>query len=317
MPRPPSASDWLSLIILTIFWGSAFALNDVALGSFSPSALVAGRLVTATLIVVMFMKAKGISLPRRPQQWIPMAVTATLGNLLPFQFIAWAQQHIASGMAAVLMSVMPLFVLTLSHFFVPGARLTPLRLAGFGAGFAGVTLVVTPALPGAGDLPLWGILAVLGAAASYSINSIYARRLGAIDPVQLAAGMLVVASAVSIPVAGSGPVIIGELTLAATLATLTLGLFATGVATLLYFRVIQGPGPAFLSMVTYLVPVWALIVGALFLDESLPTSAIIGLGFILAGIGVSEFGPTLGRGLRRRILLRRLVRPAVTTAEEL
>lgn len=302
MPRAPTSGDWLTLGVLTLFWGSAFMFNAIALESFSPSMLVAARIVIATVILFVYMRASGIRLPEPGRRWLPMLVMAILGNVLPFQLIAWAQQHIPSSLAGVLMAMMPLFVLTLAHFFVPGARLTPLRVAGFALGFAGVVLVIGPdALrEGGGSFVLWGALAALGAALSYSVSSIYARRLGAVEPVSLSAGMLLIGSLLTVPVAALDAPAFVTPTLGAVLAVLFLGALCTGIATLLYFRLIQGPGPTFLSFVNYLVPAWAVLAGALFLDEALSTWAYAGLALILSGIAMSEAGPGVTR-LRRRL----------------
>lgn len=312
MPRVPHAGDWLSLMILTVLWGSAFLLNELALASFPPSVLVAGRIVVATMLVVGYLRLTGDSLPPPGSAWLPMLVLAVFGNVLPFHLIAWAQQHIESSLAAILMAVMPLFVLTLAHFLVPGARLTPYRVAGFVVGFAGVIVVIgaefTPGL--AGNVPLLGAFAALGAALSYSISAIYARRLGPGDPLRRSAGMLIVASALSAPMAVADFSMAAPLSVASVAALIALGLLATGLATLLYFRLIEGPGPTFLSFVNYLVPAWAVIAGAVFLDESLAPSVFVGLAMILAGIGFSELGP---RALSRLAALRfvRLAAPTI------
>ena len=201
MPRAAHFGDWVALLALTLMWGTAFMFNELALASFPPSVLVAGRILIATAVLFAFMRANGIRLPPIGRAWVPLLVMAVLGNVLPFQLIAWAQQYIDSSLAGILMAVMPLFVLTLAHFLLPGSRLTPYRVVGFVVGFAGVVTIIGPeALRGLdNNTALWGAVAVLGAALSYSLNSIYARRLGATNPVQLSAGMLVAASLLSLP----------------------------------------------------------------------------------------------------------------------
>ena len=306
MPRAPHSGDWLSLLALTVLWGSAFFFNELALASFSPAVLVAGRILIATLLICGYLRLTGETLPRAGRAWLPMVVLAVFGNVLPFHLIAWAQLHITSSLAGILMAVMPLFVLTLAHFFIPGARLTASRLAGFVVGFAGVTVIIGPEfLRGlAGNTALLGTMAALGAALSYSISTIYARRLGAGDPVRRAAGMLIVASILAAPAALIELPAIAVPSLASVVALAVLGLLATGFATLLYFRLVQGPGPTFLSFVNYLVPAWAVIAGGLLLDEELSISVFLGLALILSGIGLSEFGTrAVGRlhALRQRL----------------
>lgn len=303
MPRSPNAWDWVSLIALTIMWGSAFMLNELALATFPPAVLVAGRIVIATALILGYLRFTGRSLPTVGRAWWPMAVLAVFGNVLPFHLIAWAQQHIDSALAGVLMAVMPLFVLTLAHFFVPGARLTAYRLGGFVVGFVGVVFVIGPQLQMGlgGNAFLWGALAALGAAFSYSISTIYAQRLGPGDPLRRTAGMLLIASLLTLPAAAVDLSGIASPTLLAAVALVLLGLLATGFATLLYFRLVQGPGPTFLTLVNYLVPAWAIIVGAVLLDESLSVAAFVGLGLILTGIALSELGPRAMRSIRRAL----------------
>jgi drug/metabolite transporter (DMT)-like permease len=296
MPRPATFTDWLSLLALSVLWGSSFAVNEVALQAFSPAMLVAGRIFIAAVVLYIFMRASGVRLPSSLSGWKPMLVMAVFGNLVPFQLVAWAQLHLDSSVAGVLMAVMPLFVLTLAHFFLPYSQLTPFRIAGFLLGFAGVVFVIGPAtfVTLDGNMALWGSLAVLAAAFSYSINSVYARRLGATDPVQLSAGMLLTTSVLCLPQAAIGLPALGVPSMSAVVALLALGLLSTGFATIIYFRVVQGPGPTFLSLVSYLVPACAVIVGSVFLGESLDAYAYFGLALILGGIAVSELGPRKG-----------------------
>ncbi len=300
MPRAPHSGDWLSLLALTVLWGTAFLFNELALASFPSAVLVGGRIVIATLLIFGYLRLSGETLPSQGRAWLPMLVLAVFGNVLPFHLVAWAQQHIDSSLAGILMAAMPLFVLTLAHFFVPGARLTPYRAAGFVVGFAGVIVLIGPEfLRGlSGNLALFGAVAALGAALSYSISTIYARRLGAGDPVKRAAGVLIVASVLSAPAALIELPAITTPSVMAVVALIVLGLLATGVATLLYFRLVQGPGPTFLSLVNYLVPAWAVLAGAVFLDESLSLSVFLGLALKLAGIALSEFGPRVLDRLR-------------------
>lgn len=297
MPRAPHSGDWISLFALTALWGTAFLMNEVALASFTPSVLVAGRIIIAAALIVGYLRITGDSLPPPGREWWPMVVLALFGNMLPFHLVAWSQQHIDSSLAGVLMAVMPLFVLTLAHFFVPGARLTPYRAVGFVIGFTGVVVVIGPDFANGvyGNVAFWGAIAVLGAALSYSISTIYARRLGAGDPVRRSAGMLIVASIMSLPAAAVDIPGINTPSIGSAVALGILGLLATGFATLLYFRLVQGPGPTFLSLVNYVVPAWAVVAGAVFLDESLSLSVFLGMALILCGIALSEIGPRIAR----------------------
>lgn len=295
MAREATPRDWFTLLVLTVLWGSAFMFNELALSSFSPAVLVAGRIFVATAFIWGYLRMTGDRLPAPGRSWRPMVVLAIFGNVLPFHLVAWAQQHIDSSMAGILMAVMPLFVLTLAHFFVPGGRLTRWRVVGFVIGLAGVVMIIGPKAVGRIEsmAALWGALAALGAALSYSISTVYARCMGPGDPVRRSAGMLIVASMLSMPAAF---VEIPDVVMPGMLAAVSvgvLGLLATGFSTILLFKLIQGPGPAFVSLVNYMVPAWAVLAGTVLLDESISRTVMYGLALILLGIAFSEFGPRI------------------------
>lgn len=221
-----------------------------------------------------------------------MVLTAVFGIIVPFFLTVWAQTHLSSAMTAVLMAVMPLMVMSLAHAFVPGERLSPAKLAGFVTGFGGVVIVMGPESPGgSGGFSLPASLAVLAAAFSYSATSVYARLRSNRAPAAMATGMLIVAASIAVPAAlVGGKTLAIEVDTVAMLAIALLGIFATGIASVLYFQVVSGPGPTFLSIVNYLVPAWGVVLGVVVLDERLSGSAFAGLAVILAGIAISEFG---------------------------
>ncbi|MEO1202711.1 MAG: DMT family transporter [Pseudomonadota bacterium] len=292
MPRSPNTSDWLMLAALTLLWGTSFMFTALALNAFSPLELVAARLVIAAAVLSVYLKVVGERLPRTLSGWIPIAIMSVLGTVLPFNLLAFAQLSLESAVTGILTAIVPLFVLTLAHFLVPGARLTVGKLGGFVLGFTGVALVIGPdAIGGVGSRDaVVAMLAVLVAAVSYSVNTIYARLKGLDKPAVLSAGMLLLASGMM------SPALVPEQGLPAlpppvALASLAvLGLLSTGLATVVYFRLIQGPGPTFLSLINYLVPACAVLTGAVVLGETLSAWTIAGLCLILAGVAISEVG---------------------------
>lgn len=302
MPRTANLSDWFTLFALTIFWGTSFVFIEIALEAFPPATLVAARVALGAVALLGFFLASGCHMPRDRKTWGSWVLIALLGVILPMRLTAWGQQFIGAAETGVLMAISPLFVYTLSHFFLPGERLTPFRLGGFVLGFAGVVFVIGPDGFGgwAGNAPLVGALAVLGAALSYSINSIYARRAAPQHPVALSTGMMLLASVLTLP---EGLLGLGAVAwppgILPVLAIGVLGLICSGFAAVLYFRLVQGPGPSFVTLVTYLVPAWAVLSGALVLQEKLSTSVLGGLALILGGIALSELGPRLWSRTRR------------------
>ena len=318
MPRQPNSRDWFTLFALTIFWGTAFLFTELALRSFPPAVLVALRTGIALSMLLIALRFSGSRLPPPGRGWAAIGTVAALGTIIPFNLVAWAQQHIDSSLTAVLMAIMPLYVITLSHYFVPGQRLTAFRVAGFVLGFGGVFLVIGPDLNklGSSDVELWAMLAALAAALSYAAGSILARRIGEQDPLSLSSGTLLIsavcAGAIALPDLNA---IQWPVALESAAAIAVLGLIATALSTVLFFRLVQGPGPAFLSIVNYLVPAWAVLVGALILNEPLSGAVLGGLALILTGIALSEAGQWLVRIVSIRRTARALA-GAMATSEK-
>ena len=284
---------WLLLVALVAMWGSSFLLTKVALAAVPPAGLVAARLVIAAAVLAGLLLVLRRAWPRSPRLWGFFLAMAITGNALPFLLIAWGQQRIDSGLAGILMAVMPLTTVVLAHFFA-GERLTGRRVAGFALGFLGIVVLVGPEalleLGGTGTA-LLSELSVLGGALCYAANTIIARRRPESDPLVATAGVMVVASLLMVPLAvGSGVPAPGEMTLAAALAVLALGLVSTALATVVYFKLITVAGPTFLSLINYLIPLWAVAVGMIFLGEQPQWSALAALALILTGIGLSESG---------------------------
>ncbi len=314
MNRRPHLNDWLMLFSLVIMWGSAFLLTKLTLASTTPLVVAAGRvLIGAAVLVVVLSVIMRHTFPGRGL-WREAVLFSLLGNVAPFFALAWGQQHVDSATAGILMAVIPLFVITLAHFVLPGERLTPTRVVGFGLGFVGVIGLIGPdSLLGLGDdsLALAGQLAILGGAICYAVNAVLVRRICSCDPLSMAAATLAVSSVITVPLAAvdaTGTAMRLDGTALAALAAL--GLFSTGLGSVFYFRLVQRTGPAFVSSISYLIPVWAVLLGVFFLDEKPETSALGGLLLILVGLTLGQIDPgRLQRPLRSpRALTRPLIR---------
>ncbi len=303
---PHPLADWVRLLALTLLWGSAFLLTKVAVSSLDPGLVVAGRLLVACVLLVplaLLRRAGGGGPPWGARLWVFLILIAVFGNVLPFSLIAWGQQHIDSALAGILMAVMPLATLGLSHFLVPGERLTPYRVAGFLLGFTGVLVLMGPdALRGAanGEGHLLAMLAVLGGALCYAVSAILARLRPASDALPSAAATTLLGAGLMLPfVLGPGDLgPPGERFGASLAAVLALGAFSTAWASILYFQLIKSAGPAFLSQLNYLIPLWAVAVGMLFLGERPESRALYALALILGGILLTHLERR--RAIRRR-----------------
>jgi drug/metabolite transporter (DMT)-like permease len=275
---------------LCLAWGFAFLLIAIALPSFPPLTLVALRLGLGALILYLIMRWQGLALPTDRRWWLHFSLLSILGNLIPFTLISWAEVHITSGQAGLLMALMPISTMVLAHFFVAHEQLTPRRVLGIMAGFAGVVVLVGgDALAGLGGTSLVAQLAVIAATFAYAVNSVYTKRLPPINGLVAATGSLIVGTLIMLPFS----VVLEQAWLlqpsaGAWLAAIALGLLSTGLATWVYFIVVSDCGPGFLSLCNYIIPALSFAAGALLLAEPVSGWQFLGLVVICGGIAVSQ-----------------------------
>jgi len=292
-PRPAHPpSHWLVLALLGLCWGSAFVLVVFALQGLTPLQIVTGRIVTAAGVLAAVSWWLAGSLPREPRHWAYFLAMGLLGNCIPFLLIAWGQQHVASGEAGIVMAMVPLMVLVLGHFVLPGERLRAHRVGGFLLGFTGVVVLMGPghlaSLVHSEDQ--LARLALIAATLCYGTATVLAQLQPNRNLYQTSAGTLLTSSAVMCLLLGAA----GELgalhatPVPALLAVLALGLLSTGVATLSYFWLAARAGAGFLSLSNYLVPLVAVAMGSVFAGERLPPNAWAALGLILAGVMLGQ-----------------------------
>lgn len=292
MSAPRSAAAWIDLGLLTACWASGFTFTAMALEGMSPEWVVVFRQLSATLMLIplAFIFGKVTPIPR--DLWAWLIALAIIGDVAPFYVISWGQQHIESGLTSILVTTMPLMTLAMAHIFVPGERMTAKRLLGFVVGLAGVALIVGPeALTdiGVSQIEIIAQLAVLFGAILFAANAIIARKMPAMDIWMRAAMVNGLAFVIALPFAwsvvappASFP---GWWSITGVVGT---GIFASGLATVVYFRLIDEAGPTFMSMTNYLVPPVALVAGVVVLGESPSIWALLGLALILVGIAVAE-----------------------------
>lgn len=304
MPRHRTI-DWMMLLALTVMWGSAFMLTKIAVGGLSPTVVAAGRLAIASLLLLLIVATVLRRLPTDRRFWLFCIPIAFFGNALPFSLISWGQGYVDSGLAGILMAAMPLVTLGLAHYLVPGETMTPYRAGGFLLGFIGVIVLIGPdALWGLGSEKgqLLPMLAILGGAISYAVSAILARLRPVSSALSTAAATTLIATLFMLPVVlptGGVPHPTGA-TSSQLLAVALLGVFSTATAAVVYFRLISSAGPAFVSQLNYLIPLWAMIVGVLFLGETIQPSHLYALLLILGGILVTQMEGARTEPLQRQ-----------------
>ncbi len=266
-------------------------LVKVVLEQVPPLTLVAGRLSGAFLFLSLALLLTSRSLPRSRQPWRAFVVLGVVNNIFPFTLLTWGQQHIESSLAAILVASMPLSTVVLAHFWI-NERLTTDRALGVLVGFAGVFLLIGGDLRDLTESSTLGQLAVVGGVLGYSFGTVFARRyLRDADAAVTAAGQTLVGTAVMAPVAlaADRPFDLA-ISVKVGLAWATLGVLSSAVAYLLFFWLIRHITATQASMVSYLIPITAVFLGALVLDERLGATSFAGLGLIILGVWVVNGG---------------------------
>ncbi|OMH32185.1 DMT family transporter [Motiliproteus sp. MSK22-1] len=295
--------NWILLFCLIFLWGTSFLVIAFAVDSISPVGIVALRVLLGAAVLVAALFVKKLTLPTDKRAWFAFFLMGLIGNLLPFFLIAWGQKSITSGMAGVIMAIMPLATMVLAHYFVAGENLNRFKILGFAVGISGIVLLLGPVLGGQRH-EILGALSVLIAACCYALNTVLARLLPSFTPLVAGAGVLIAGSIMSLPIWAfqSGiltSVLNSESTAAyfslsnfstsSLIAVIWLGIGPTGIATIIYFQVIQRAGPTFLSTINYLIPAVAFFSGALFLNEPVTSQSLLALGIVLAGIALTRY----------------------------
>jgi drug/metabolite transporter (DMT)-like permease len=287
------------LLVLSVIWGSAFMLVKVILDEdVPPLTLVAGRVGVAAIALAVAVIATGRSFRHAGAGWRDYLVMGVANTAGPFVLLTWGQEHVDSSLAAILVASLPLFTVVLAHYWVE-ERLTIEGLAGVLIGFAGVFLLIGGDLRDLTGSSTLGELAIIAGAFGYAIGTVYSRAyLREADPPVIAMGQMLVATVVVTPIAFAVEQPFDmSISAKAALAWVALGLLASAVAYLLFYWLIQRITATQASMVSYLIPIWAVLLGSLVLDEDLASTSIGGLALIIAGVWVVNGG---GRWLYER-----------------
>ena len=291
MPTRPGLLQWSLLLALGMIWGASFLGVEKALESFPPITIAAQRIALAAVILTGASFAMGIGLPKDRRTWLFAFGMGLFSNAIPFTLLSWGQQHVTSGYAGITMAVVPLLVLPLSHFLIPGMRLTRIKALGFGIGFIGVVVLIGPARilqSGGGDIENIARIACVLASMCYAIGAVLTRLAPEGEAMAFSAAALIMGALVAVPIALGVDGLPAVPTMQALAGMLYLGVFPTALATIMLVFIVKTAGPPFLSLVNYQVPVWAVIIGMVVLKEDLPSSFIWALGLILAGLAVAQ-----------------------------
>ena len=285
-------ADWLMLIALSVLWGGSFFFVGIAVKELAPFTIVFIRLSLAALTLWIVILVVRIPVPGSISAWRALMIMGILNNVIPFSLIVWGQSHIESGLASIFNAMTPLFTVLVAGTFLADERISGMKIIGVLLGLCGAAVMVgSDALMGIGTDVL-AQLAVMGAAVSYGFSTVFGRRLKsfALNPIALAAGQVTMSSLILAPVALliDRPFSQAMPGLNIWAALIALAVFSTALAYILFFKVLTSAGATNVSLVTFLVPVSAIFLGFVFLDERLQLTHIAGMILIAAGLSAID-----------------------------
>jgi drug/metabolite transporter (DMT)-like permease len=280
--------DATLLLLLSAIWGASFLFIKLGVDELEPSVVVLGRLVVGVLVLLPLVAFRGGLSPLRAYV-VPVFVLGALNNALPFWLLGFAETRLDSGLTAVIQAAAPIFTVLLAGWIDPGQAVRGVRLIGIAVGFVGVALLVGVQRGG----EVTAALAVVATALCYAVSVLFAgRTMRGLPPLQISVGQLGAAAILMAPL-GLAQLPADAPPAKTVAAIVALGALGSGLAYLLYFAIIASAGASRAILVTYLVPAFALVYGAVFLNEAITASALGGLALILGGVA-------LATGLARR-----------------
>jgi len=278
------------LAVLALLWGSNFLWIKLALRGFAPAQLVFVRLALGALVLTVFLRARADHLPRGRAVWAHLTLAAIFACVVPYLLFAYGEQRVDSSIAGLLNATTPLWTALIAMTVRLERDITPTRIVGLAVGFLGTLVIFEPWRLGSQVLS-WGGLACLIAAACYGVSFVYMARYlrrPELSPLALSAGQLVASAALTaltLPLLGRPA---PQFRADALVAVVVLGAIGTGLAYLINYQLIAESGASRTAVVTYLLPVVAVALGALVLGETLAPHVLAGAAVVLAGVALTR-----------------------------
>ena len=283
-------SDWLLLLLLSLLWGASFFFGKIAVSAWPPLAVVLARVAMAAAALLLVVRLSGLSMRVGGRMWLAFFGMGLLNNLIPFGLIFWGQTEIASGLASIINATTPLFGVVVAHLFGQNEKATRLKLAGVAAGIVGVAVLMGPDAVNGLSGALLPQLACLAAALSYGFAALYGRRFRALPPLVTAAGQVSATTVMAVPLVlfFHPPWLLPVPGAKVVLALVGLALLSTALAYVIFFRIMRRAGGTNATLVTFLIPVSAILLGWGFLGEELLPRHFAGMAAIAAGLALID-----------------------------
>jgi drug/metabolite transporter (DMT)-like permease len=287
-----SLVEWGMLIALSLLWGGSFFFGAVAVKELPTFTIVVCRVGFAAIILNLVVRIMGQKMPVSKQVWSAFFCMGFLNNVIPFTLIIWGQFYIASGLASIFNATTPLFTVIVAHFLTTDEKMTGGRLLGVIIGIVGIVVMIGGDVLQSLGSNVMAQLAILGAAISYAFAGVYGRRFKAlgITPMATATGQVTASSILLIPVMliVDQPWTLSMPGLSTMGALVGMAALSTALAYILYFRILATAGATNLLLVTFLIPVSAIILGVFILNEVLEAKHYAGMAVISLGLAAID-----------------------------
>ncbi len=289
-PQRMDLTDWSLIAALSVIWGGAFYFIEIILRDVPPNTMVLARLAFAIPPLLLWLAVRKVHLPRDPASWRAFFVLGALNIAIPFILFAYAQVHISASIASILNATTPLWGVLTAHLLTSDEKATRSRIIGVLIGFSGVVTMIGTSDSQSGQiLPQ---LACVAATLMYGLATIYARKMGGsgLSSLQIATGQLIAAALLMLPYAGltEQPWTLPLPSTEAIVALLALAIISTSLAYLLYFRLIERAGAQNPLLITFLIPVTAILLGTALLGDSINLQQCAGIALIFIGLLVLD-----------------------------
>ena len=282
--RTMNLLEWTMLIALALVWAGTFFFAAIAVVEIPPLTIAFLRVSGAALVLLLALYLMGILMPREGSVWATFFGMGLFNNAIPFSLIFWAQTELTSGVASILNATMPVFTVIAAHLLTKDEKMTKMRFLGVVLGFLGILVLIGSPISGS----IWAHLAILAAGISYALASIFGKRFAqmGVKPMATATGQVICSAIILLPFAlilerpwtNASP---SFHVIQAMIAMISL---STAFAYFLYFRILSTAGATNVALVTLLIPPFAVLLGILFLNETLTLQQITGMFIITAGL---------------------------------
>ncbi len=288
--------DWAALGLLSLIWGATFLFGRIAIAELPPLTLTLARVAIAAIVLNIALIFVSDMFQHSKSMWLNFAVMGILNNIIPFGLIFYGQQEIGAGLASIINAMTPIWTLIIAHQTTSDEKMSGQKTLGIVFGFLGVgVLIGLDAFNGLGGT-VTAQIAILGATISYGFAAVFGRRFANVPPIQTARGQLTMSSLILLPLALfiDQPWLLPIPSTPTILSVLILAVVCTAFAYILYFNILKSAGAVNAALVTFLIPPSAIVLGIVFLGETLAMREIMGIALIMTGLIIID-----GRLLKR------------------